>query len=630
MSLAPACPRLFAKIACFALLAVARPHGAPEQSSPSEPWHQWGGANRNFMVADMGLAEKWPENGPPVLWSQPLGTGHSGIVVDEGRLYTLYRIGNGRGGGGRAQGPFDAEERVVALDAKSGKTIWEHKYASRREDFSFGAGPHSTPLIVGDRVFTIGTNQQLFAFDKRSGKVLWSHDFIKEFNAPELLIRPVVKTGYGCSPIAYRDTIICSVGGPGQSVMAFRQADGAVAWKTGDFLTSAAAPIMIDFAGESHLVFLAGGTVTALDPSNGRILWSTPHDPGNDLNCATPIWGRDDILFVSSAYRAGSRAIQLKKEGAATFAEDLWFTNRVRFMFLNPVRIGDFVYGTTGDFGPAFLTALNIKTGQAAWQHRGFGRASLLQAGDKTIIMDEDGDLALARLTPEGATILAQAKIFDTTSWTAPTLAGTTLYARDREKIVALDLGTGATGATRATGASGAPGATGATGARTVSAPALPGQSAPTALSGSWRLDTAASRVDSAAGLAGLIGAGAPPMLYVTQPANGTVLVESPMNEGHVRLYRPGMKTQTPFGQGGTIAMTSQWVNGTLVGDGTSVSGGGVATPVKEIYSVSSDHKVLTIDVSVGTPEAKTSTITYTRITDVGPCESWPTPCKRF
>ena len=148
---------------------------------------------------------------------------------------------------------------------------------------------------------------------------------------------------------------------------------------------------------------------------------------------------RDNILFVSSAYKAGSRAIQLKQvKVTRRIAEELWFTNRVRFMFLNPVRIGDFVYGTTGDFGPAFLTALNIKTGQAAWQHRGFGRASLLQAGDKTIIMDEDGDLALARLTPEGATILSQAKIFDTTTWTAPTLVGTTLYARDREKIVAL------------------------------------------------------------------------------------------------------------------------------------------------------------------------------------------------
>jgi outer membrane protein assembly factor BamB len=166
------------------------------------------------MIDGQRLAEKWPESGPPMLWSRPLGTGHSAIVVDDGRLYTMYRAGNGRGGRGRSQGPWNADETVVALDAKTGKTVWEHTYASRREDFSFGAGPHSTPLVVGDRLFTIGTNQQLLAFEKRTGTILWSHDFIKEFNSPELLIRPVVKTGYACSPIAYRDTIICSVGGP--------------------------------------------------------------------------------------------------------------------------------------------------------------------------------------------------------------------------------------------------------------------------------------------------------------------------------------------------------------------------------------------------------------------------------
>ena len=195
--------------------------------------------------------------------------------------------------------------------------------------------------------------------------MLWSHDFIKDFNSPELLIRPVVKTGYGCSPIAYRDTIICSVGGPGQSVMAFRQSDGAVVWKSGDFLTSEAPPILITMGGREQLVVFGGGTVNGMDPANGKILWSHVHDPGNDLNCGTPLFGPDNILFVSSAYRAGSRAIQLTQEGAHTHADELWFTNRVRFMFLNAIRVGDYVYGTTGDFGPAFLTALNIKTGAA-------------------------------------------------------------------------------------------------------------------------------------------------------------------------------------------------------------------------------------------------------------------------
>jgi hypothetical protein len=223
--------------------------------------------------------------------------------------------------------------------------------------------------------------------------------------------------------------------------MAFRQGDGTVAWKSGDFLTSEAAPILIELGGKRQLVVFGGGTIEGMDPSSGKVLWSHPHDPGNDLNCGTPLWGGDDILFFSSAYKAGSRAIRLRQEGGATFPEELWFNNRSRFMFLTSLRIGDTIYGTAGDFGPAFLTALDVKTGTALWQHRGFGRASLLQAGGKTIILDEDGDLALATMTPQGVTIHSQAKVFETTSWTVPTLVGTTLYARDREKIVALDLG---------------------------------------------------------------------------------------------------------------------------------------------------------------------------------------------
>jgi len=417
--------------------AILAPGVLLADDPPAEAWRQWGGPNRNFIVEATGLAEKWPDGGPPILWSRPLGTGHSAILADEGRLFTMYRVGNGRA----KQGPWEAEELVIALDARTGETIWEYRYPSNIEDFNFGAGPHSTPIVVGDRLFTIGTNKQLHAFDKRTGNVLWSHDLVKEFNAPTLLIRPIVKAGYGCSPLAFGDTILCSVGGPGQSVMAFRQSDGAVAWKNGDFLTSEAAPILIELAGKQQLVVFGGGTVQGMDPSSGQVLWSHPHDPGNDLNCGTPLWGADGILFLSSAYKAGSRAIRLRQEGDQTLPEEIWFNARVRFMFLSSLRIGDTLYGTAGDFGPAFLTALDVKTGETLWQHRGFGRASLLQAGGKTIILDEDGDLALATLTPEGVTILSEAKVFDTTSWTVPTLVGTTLYARDREKIVALDLG---------------------------------------------------------------------------------------------------------------------------------------------------------------------------------------------
>jgi outer membrane protein assembly factor BamB len=549
-----------------------------------------------------------------VVWSRALGTGHSAITVDEGRLFTLARAGNGRA----KLGPWSADEAVVALDAKTGATIWEHRYPARTgyEDFSFGPGPHSTPLVVGDRVFTVGTNQQLFAFDKRTGKVIWSHDFVKEFKSPELLLRPNVKTGYGCSPLAFGDTILCSVGGPGQSVMAFRQSDGAVVWKSGDFLTSAAAPILIEMDGRPQAVFFAGGMIAGLDPRNGAILWAHPHDPGNDLNCGTPLFGPDNVLFMSSAYQAGSRAIRLTPRGDAIDTEELWFTNRVRFMFLSSIRIGDFVYGTTGDFGPAFLTALNVKTGESPWQVRGFARASLVAADGKVIVMNEDGDLALARLSPAGAEILSRTKVFDTTTWTAPTLVGTTLYARDREKIVALDLGA-KSGAPAISPVAAPPRRSSPF--RAVTAPA----STAAAFSGSWRLDASGSTVTAGAGLVGVHPNGAPTWVFVTQPANGTILLESATNASQSRFYRPGNSTTTAIA-GGTITMTTAWSGATLVAEGQLTTSGGATTAVKEVLSRSED--ALVIQITAGD---KTSRLRYVRLTDTGACESWPNPCKK-
>lgn len=575
-------------------------------------WRQWGGPTRDFMVNVTGLADSWPPGGPRTIWSRPLGPGHSSILVDDGMLFTMYRAGNGRA----RQGPWDAAESVIALDAATGKTLWEHKYPSKIEDFNYGAGPHSTPLIVGDRLFTIGTNKQLFAFDKKTGKVLWSHDLIAELGAPSLLIRPVVKAGYGCSPIAYRDTIICSVGGPGQSVVAFRQHDGSVAWKSGHFLVSEAAPILITFGLREQLVVFGGGTVNGVDPHNGAVLWSHPHDPGNDLNINTPIWGAGDhTLLLSSAYKAGSRAIRLKPNGGATETEELWFSNRVRYMFLSALRLGDYVYGTAGDLGPSFLTAIDIKTGQMVWQHRGIGRASMVYADGKAILLEEDGDLVLTRLTPEGVTVLSQAKLFDTMSWTAPTLAGATLYARDREKIVALDLGSRANGLL-------------------TSRPAirpLPGV-APhieltTDLSGTWKLDPARSTVSTAT-LPGLIKAGAPQVLHLTHAANGTVVIESQINESHARVFKPGSTTTTPMWPTGSITAMSRWDGRELVSEGTQESTAG-AIRVRESFSLSADRRTLTVDVTFGEAADKSvSTLVYTRTNSVGSCKTWPTPCK--
>ena len=148
--------------------------------------------------------------------------------------------------------------------------------------------------------------------------------------------------------------------------------------------------------------------------------------------------------------------------------------------------------------------------------------------------------------------------------------------------------------------------------------------------SGTWQLDGSRSTIVASAAYFGLIPAGAPQTLHITQPANGTVAIESQINEGHSRLYRPGGKTSTPAGQGGTIAVTSKWDGRSLVAEGTQQAPSGASIDVKEVIALSADGKTLTVEVTTtAAGEKNTSTAVYTRTLDVGPCEKWPTPCKR-
>lgn len=157
--------------------------------------------------------------------------------------------------------------------------------------------------------------------------------------------------------------------------------------------------------------------------------------------------------------------------------------------------------------------------------------------------------------------------------------------------------------------------------------------------SGTWKLDEAKSKVVATAGLIGLIPAGAPKTLHITQPANGSVVIESQINEAHVRIYKPGRETSTPAGQGGAMTMTSRWEGRSLVSEGALKAPNGDTTTVREVVSLGADGKTLTMEVTTTAASAKatagqaaraSSTLVYTRITDVGPCESWPTPCKRW
>lgn len=396
---------------------------APAPKASALEWPQWGGPNRDFKVAAQGI--NWAGGAPKQLWSRTLGEGHSAILADGPRLYTMYSSG--------------ARETVIALDATTGKTVWEFPYDANTQGMNMGQGngPHSTPLIAGNLIYTIGVKGTLHALDKSNGRMVWKRDLWTEYGGH------FEDRGYSSSPVAYKNTIIVPVGGKsGQCLMAFDQQTGNVVWKNINFTPAPASPIIINVGGQDQIVHFGSNEVYGADATNGNLLWSHPHKTDYGLNISTPVWdAADGLLFISSAYGTGSRMLQLTRSGNQTAAKQIWANNRMRVHFGTAIRVGDLVYGSSGDFGPAFFTAINVKNGEVAWQDRALARASFVLADNKFVILDEDGTLAVASPGQGGLQIQAKAPVMKNLAWTVPTVVGTKAYLRDRRTIVALDLG---------------------------------------------------------------------------------------------------------------------------------------------------------------------------------------------
>ena len=419
---------------CFALCAAharapyrvnSQNASAAHASLSAEAWPQWGGARRDFKSDSKGLATRWPAAGPRKLWERALGEGHSSIVSDGARLYTMYRKGE--------------REYVVSLDAGSGRTIWEHVYAAPilpKMDMSYGFGPHSTPLLAGELVCSVGTTGKLLCLNKTDGRRVWGHDLWADFGGSR------INVGYSSSPIAFKETIIVQVGGAGRSLMAFDRRDGRVVWQAQSFRNSSSSPIIASVDGQPQLIAFMHNEVIGLDPESGALLWRHAISAGWDFhfNISTPVWGDGNLLFVSAAYGTGGRVLHLSRAAGKTVVRELWRSERTRVHKENAIRVGDVIYASTGHLGPAFFTAMDVKTGRVLWQERGFSHASFLYADGKFIILDEDGTLGLASPTPTGLNVHSRAELLNGTSWTVPTLVGSTLYLRDRRSIMALDL----------------------------------------------------------------------------------------------------------------------------------------------------------------------------------------------
>jgi outer membrane protein assembly factor BamB len=402
--------------ACAGLLVALAADGAFGQ------WPQWGGRQQDFIVKTSGLADTWPDTGPKQLWSRDLGDGFSGIIADRGKLFTMYRS--------------EGKEVVVAHDQKSGETIWEHAYdapVGENHVRQFGEGPRSTPLVFGKGLYTIGIAGIMHCLNKKNGEIIWSTDLWKDHEGTWQ------NHGYSCGAFPYKDTVIVMVGGKGHSIVALDKKTGKVNWKKLSFENSYSTPKLIQVDGEDMLLCFMAQELAGIDPANGKLKWKFEHGNRWNQNITLPLYGDDGHIFFSSI-EAGARVIKLSKKGRRYKVNEVWSDPKVQIYHSQAFRFGDHVYGCSGARGPGIFTCIDVKTGEVAWRERGFSKATCIYADDKFIILDEDGKLGLARATPEEFKILTQAQVLDRVAWTVPTLVDTTLYIRDKKRIIAFDL----------------------------------------------------------------------------------------------------------------------------------------------------------------------------------------------
>src|SRR4051812_13135454 len=92
-------------------------------------WPQWRGPGRDNVWVQDGLPDQLPPKLTP-RWRQPLGAGYAGLAVHAGRVYAFDR----------RKEPEEVE-RLVCLDAGTGKTVWTHAYPVRYGKLDYGNGP---------------------------------------------------------------------------------------------------------------------------------------------------------------------------------------------------------------------------------------------------------------------------------------------------------------------------------------------------------------------------------------------------------------------------------------------------------------------------------------------------------
>lgn len=431
-------------------------------SAPADDWPQWLGPRRDGIWRETGILNKFPAEGPRKRWATPIAAGYSGPAIAGDRVYITDRVlaGNAKNPANPfARTAVPSSERVLCLDDATGKVIWTHEYDCPYS-VSYPAGPRTTPLISGGKVYTIGTMGDLLCLDAATGKVLWSKNFPRDFDAK------VPMWGFSASPLLDGDKLICLVGGAGSVVVAFHKDTGKELWRALDAGEIGYCPAEIfEFGGKRELIVWDPDSVNALDPESGKPLWSQKFTVKAGMTIPTPRQA-GNTLFVSCFYN-GSMMLSVDPSGSD--AKVLWKskgkgefpaqTDTLHCVMATPFIKDGYIYGVCS-YGQ--LRCIDAATGARIWSTQQpttggpefrWANAFIVAQEDRYFLFNEKGDLILARLSPKGYDEISRAHIVDPTNemvagqrqkgkvvWSHPAFAHRSVYARNDKELVCYSL----------------------------------------------------------------------------------------------------------------------------------------------------------------------------------------------
>ena len=313
-----------------------------------------------------------------------------------------------------------------ALDAATGKTVWETSYPApfnmNPATAKHGPGPKSTPTYSDGRLFTLGISGIVTAFDAQTGKILWQK--------PKGPTEPLYHTSQ--SALVDRGVVILHVGGDKEGALtAFDPATGTVKWSwTGD-APAYGSPILADIAGTRQVIVFSRDNLVGVDASNGQLLWKTPYQSRATTNAITPlVYGGNTVIV--SGQGTPLTAYTISKSNNQWTAEKAWENPQLSLSFSNAVLVGDAVFSMSAMNSGQFFWA-DAKTGKTLWTSnpRQASNAAIVRSGNLLFVLKDDAELMVARSAPGGFEPLKTYTVANSATWPAPSFSGNRIFVRD-------------------------------------------------------------------------------------------------------------------------------------------------------------------------------------------------------